>query len=98
MTQHNLGSALHERGTRTDGPEALQLLGAAVTAYRQALIVRTREQLPALWAVTQNNLGNALQAQATRTKDSQSTRLLDEAVMAYRQALLVFTRDQRPQM
>ena len=44
MIQHNLGSALHEQATRTEGPEALRLLGEAVVAYRQALLVRTREQ------------------------------------------------------
>ena len=43
------------------GPEGLQRLSEAVEAYRQALIVRTRDDLPQDWAVTQNNLGNALQ-------------------------------------
>ena len=98
MTQHNLGSALHERGTRTDGPEGLKLLGDAVAAYRQALLVRTREQLPQQWAVTQNNLGNALQAQGTKAAKSEALGLFHESVAAYRQALLVFTREQRPQM
>ena len=71
---------------------------SAVAAYRRALLVRTREQLPQQWALTQNNLGNALQAQATKAAGVETLRLLGEAVTAYRQALLVFTREQRPQM
>jgi tetratricopeptide (TPR) repeat protein len=98
MTQHNLGSALHEQGTRADGPEALKLLGEAVSAYRQALLVRTREQMPQQWAITQNNLANALQAQGTRADKPESLRLLDEALTAYRQSLLVFTREQTPRL
>jgi hypothetical protein len=35
-------------------------LEEAVTAYREALQERTREQVPLDWAMTQNNLGNAL--------------------------------------
>jgi tetratricopeptide (TPR) repeat protein len=73
-------------------------LGDAVAAYRQALVIRTREQVPQQWAVTQNNLGNALQAQGTRAEKSEALRLLHESVAAYRQSLLVFTHDQRPQM
>jgi tetratricopeptide (TPR) repeat protein len=94
MTQHNLGSALHEQGTRTDGPDAVKLLGEAVAAYQQALLVRTREQQPRQWAITQNSLGNALQAQGTRAAKQDALRLLDQALVAYREALVVFTSDQ----
>jgi hypothetical protein len=34
-------------------------LAQAVAAYRSALEVYTREQLPQNWAMTQTNLGNA---------------------------------------
>jgi tetratricopeptide (TPR) repeat protein len=95
-TQHNLGSALQEEGTRTQGPEGVRLLSEAVAAYRQALLVRTREQLPRQWAITQNNLGNALQAQGTRAQAAESLRLFGEALVAYREALVVLTRDQTP--
>jgi tetratricopeptide (TPR) repeat protein len=94
MTQHNLGSALHEQGTRTDGPDAVKFLGEAVAAYQQALLVRTREQQPRQWAITQNSLGNALQAQGTRAAKQDALRLLDQALVAYREALVVFTSDQ----
>jgi len=95
-TQHNLGSALQEQGTRTGGPDGQKLLGDSVTAYRQALLVRTREQMPRQWAITQNSLGNALQAQGTKADAPESRRLFGEALVAYREALLVFTREQTP--
>jgi tetratricopeptide (TPR) repeat protein len=76
----------------------VRLLNEAVTAYRQALLVYTREQLPQLWAGTQNNLGNALQAQGAKIEGQEGVRLLNEAVTAYRQALLVYTREQLPHL
>jgi tetratricopeptide (TPR) repeat protein len=68
-----------------------------VDAYRQALLVRTREQLPQDWATTQNNLGNALQEQGKRTSGDQGSQLLAQSVDAYQQALLVFTSNDLPQ-
>ena len=47
-------------GLRGEGPRAAELLQQAVEAFRSALQVRTREQLPQDWAMTQNNLGIAL--------------------------------------
>jgi hypothetical protein len=80
MTQHNLGTALQEIGTRTEGPEGLQLLSEAVRAYRAALLIRTREQLPQPWALTQNNLANTLQLQGARMKGPEALQLLGEAI------------------
>jgi tetratricopeptide (TPR) repeat protein len=68
-----------------------------VAAYRSALEVRTREQLPQDWAQTQNNLGNALKAQGILSGGAQSNELLAQAVAAYRSALQVYTREQLPQ-
>jgi hypothetical protein len=68
-----------------------------VAAYRSALEVYTREQLPQDWAQTQNNLGNSLQAQGIRSGGAQSAELLAQAVAAYRSALEVRTREQLPQ-
>ena len=39
-----------------EGAQATELFAQAVAAYRSALEVRTREQLPQDWAATQNNL------------------------------------------
>ena len=60
-----------------------------MTAYRSALEVRTREQLPQDWATTQNNLGVALWDQAARTEGPKGAELLAQAVTAYRSALEV---------
>jgi tetratricopeptide (TPR) repeat protein len=72
-------------------------LAEAVAAYRQALEVYTRTDLPQDWAMTQNNLGIALMDQGERTAGEGGTQLLAEAVAAYRQALEVRTRTALPQ-
>jgi hypothetical protein len=45
-TQNNLGAALCDLGTRSGGEEGRKLLGEAVAAYRSALEVRTKADLP----------------------------------------------------
>jgi len=45
-----------ELAERAEASERLKYLNEAVVAYRAALEVRTREQLPYDWAMTQNNL------------------------------------------
>jgi tetratricopeptide (TPR) repeat protein len=96
ITQNNLGTALREQGTRTEGQCGAQLIAEAVEAYRQALLVRTREHLPQNWATTQNNLGNALREQGTRAEGERASQLFAEADMAYKLALEVFTYEQFP--
>jgi hypothetical protein len=68
----------------------------AITAYRNALEVYTRERLPQDWAAVQTNLGNGLQAQGLRTGGSQGNELLAQAVAAYRRALEVYTAEGFP--
>jgi tetratricopeptide (TPR) repeat protein len=98
ITQNNLGNALQAQGTRAaEAPDSLRLFGEALVAYREALLVFTREQTPALWAMTKHNVGSALQEQGARTGARESTRLFGEAVTAYREALVLWTREQRPQ-
>ena len=55
-TKGLIGNAKSKLGDSVEGRESQQLLGEAVSAYRAALEVRTREQLPQQWAMTQNNL------------------------------------------
>lgn len=93
----SLGNALREAGIRTSGPDIQNFLGEAVTAYREALKIRTQAQLPQDWARTQNNLGVALQEQGTRTDGEDGMQLLAEAVKAYCAGLTVLTHDQLPQ-
>src|SRR5271166_5072504 len=76
---------------------ASELLAQAAAAYRSALEVYTREQLPQDWAKTQQNLGVALWQQAIRSEGPKASELLAQAVAAYRSALEVRTREQLPQ-
>jgi hypothetical protein len=58
-----------------------------ITAYREALKERTREQVPFDWARTQNNLGISLATLGERESDP--ARLAD-AARTYQAALIVF--------
>jgi tetratricopeptide (TPR) repeat protein len=95
--QNNLGAALQSLGERQGGAEGAQLLAEAVEAFRQALTVRTRADLPLHWATTQVNLGAALRSLGERQGGAEGARRLNEAVAAFRQALTVRTRDVLPQ-
>jgi hypothetical protein len=87
---------LSDQAARSEGAAAVDLLAQAVTAYRAALTVYTREQLPQHWAATQNNLGAALWNQAERSEGAAAVDLLAQAVTAFRAALTVYTREQFP--
>src|SRR5438093_1456296 len=50
------------QGERTTADSGTKLLAEAVTAYRQALEVRTLETLPRQWAQTHNNLAKTYMA------------------------------------
>ena len=95
---NSLGNSLQEAGIRTKGADIQKFLGEAVTAYRAALTVYTKEQLPQQWAGAQTNLGNVLGAQGTRTSGEAGTRRLAEAVDAHREALTVRTKEHLPQV
>ena len=86
----NLGNALERLGERESGTARLE---QAVTAYRAALGIRTRETVPLDWAMTQMNLGKALERLGERES---GTARLEEAVSAYRAALTERTRERAP--
>ena len=94
---NSLGNSLLEAGIRTEGADIQKFLGEAVTAYRVALTVYTKAQLPLQWAMIQNNLGIVLREQGIRVGGEAGTRLLAESVAAYREALTVSTKAQFPQ-
>ena len=94
--QNCLAVALQEQGTRTKAAEGADLLAQAITAYRNALEVRTRADHPVDWAMTQNNLANALQNQGIRTQGTEGADLLAQAVTACRNALVVRIRADNP--
>src|SRR5205085_10224 len=95
-TLNDIGAAHWQRGIHAAGTAIHDHLTAATQAYRQALEVRTRTDLPQDWAATQNNLGIALVDQGERTAGERGTQLLAEAVAAYRQALEVRTVETLP--
>ncbi len=72
----------------------MQSLNDAVSAYRLALEVRTRGQLPQDWAATQNNLGYALCALAGRSEGAAAVQSLNDAVNAFRSALEVYSKNE----
>ena len=93
---NSLGNSLKEAGIRTKGADIEKFLSEAVAAYRDALTVYTKEQLPQDWAGTQNNLGNVLQEQGTRTGGEMGKVLIRQAINAYELALEVRTREALP--
>jgi tetratricopeptide (TPR) repeat protein len=97
-TQVEVGGTHAELGIRGEGKAANEHLTDAITAYRYALEVYTRERLPQDqdWAAVQTNLGNALQPQGLRIGGSQGNELLAQAVAAYRCALEVYTPEGFP--
>ena len=68
-------------------------LERAVTAFRAALEVSTRERVLFDWAATQNNLGNALRILGER---EEGTERLEQAVAAFQAALKAQTRKAVP--
>src|SRR5712691_11126673 len=90
LAQANLGTALKTLGEREGESSRLE---DAISAYRAALTVLTRERASIEWAATQNNLGNALQTLGQRES---GTARLEEAVAAYRAALQERTRERVP--
>ena len=95
-TQHNLAVALDDLAALADGPKQMWLLAEAVSAFRSALAVYTREQQPDDWAATQNNLANALDNLANLAQGSEHLRLMTEAVTAYQLAQSVNSREDAP--
>ena len=97
MILNTLGEdVLDDQVTRTGGETTTRFLAEAVTAYREALTVRTKETLPQDWAMTQNNLGTVLRTQGWRTGDEAGKELTRQAITAYELALQIITRDALP--
>ena len=76
-------------GERSERRTSAQYLEQSVAAYRAALEVYTREQLPQDWATTQNNLGIALRDLGGRSERRSRPAVLEQSVAAYRAALEV---------
>jgi tetratricopeptide (TPR) repeat protein len=85
--QYQIGGITWRLGEREGSTARLH---DAISAYRDALLERTRERLPLDWAMTQNNLGNALWKIGERES---GTARLEEAVNAFRNALEEWTQE-----
>ena len=72
-------ASLWDLGTRSGGEEGRKRLTEAIAAYRSALEVYTKADVPQDWAATQNNLGNALRDLGTRSGGQEGRKLLAEA-------------------
>jgi tetratricopeptide (TPR) repeat protein len=83
--QHNLGSALSEQASRTNGIAATLLLVKSFTAYRSALDVHNREQFPESWAMSQNNLGGVFVKLALLSNGLEKVPSLVEAEKIFRE-------------
>jgi tetratricopeptide (TPR) repeat protein len=92
----NIGDALGDEGGRASGDQAAALLEQAVQAYRSALEVNTKADLPRDWAFTQVHLGNALNDEGERASGEKAAGLLEQAAQAYRSTLEVYTKADFP--
>jgi tetratricopeptide (TPR) repeat protein len=100
MTQNRLGSAYQDLAKWQSFGEAMASLQAALTAYRNALDVYTKESHPQEWAMVRSNIGNAsenAQALATGVSEEFTAQFQREAVKAYQDALQVYTKESLPQ-
>lgn len=92
QTQHNLGTALRELGSRQEQEPGIEPLRRSLAAYRSALEVITREKDEAAWAETQLNLIVALRELARRLEPSEASDLVDEASERMEEARPVLER------
>jgi tetratricopeptide (TPR) repeat protein len=87
MTQNNLGNALSSLGEMANDPKRIE---EAVAAYRNALEVRTRDEMPADWAGTNYRLGRAL---SNLGSSADNVDALKQAVAAFRNEQEIYTRE-----
>lgn len=85
------GNTQHDQAAAATGKRRLELLGAAVTAYREALQLYAPESSPREYAYAQYSLGKALKSQATTLTGENKLEKLIESAAAQREALKIFT-------
>jgi hypothetical protein len=81
---------------RPGGEQRRGLLNDAISAYRSALAVWTREEFPTDWAQAQNNIGFALAALGAGIGSPEQEELFVKAIAAFESALKVFTLEGAP--
>lgn len=88
--------ALGVRATRSSGDDDVRILAEAVSAYRSALEVYTRQQFPQDWASIQNNLATTLNIWAMQSSGIERLQHLQATVAAQKGALEIYTADRYP--
>jgi hypothetical protein len=88
---------LHEQALATEGDERARLLSEAVTNFRDAYDVYTRDSLPQSWSETQYSLALVLRAKAATGERESRVHLLTEAIEAMRACLSVVTAKSAPE-
>src|ERR1039458_2715006 len=95
--QARWGSALLEWGFAGEATLSIPSLREAISAFQNALQVRTKESYPQDWAATQNSLGKAYWGLGVRLGGTEATESLHASVAAFQNALQVRTRETLPQ-
>lgn len=90
------GPCAQRTGLHYLGAQSIALFGQAAAAFRSALAVDARRQLPLAWAPTQTNLGHALVEQGEPTAGAPDAELMAQAAAAFRSALEVYTPEAFP--
>ena len=94
--QDSLGVVLSELGALEGGSEGIEHIKEAVTAFRAALQVRTREADIHGWARTQGNLGIALRRLGNQVGGHQGLAYFTKAIEAFEKPLTVFNQRYYP--
>ena len=91
-----LANALQSQAAQTEGAAGTELLAEAITAYRDALTVRTRQDHPVDWAMTQENLALCEVARADHDATADPIPHLRAALEHVTAALTVFDPEHMP--
>lgn len=91
-----LANALQSQAAQTQGAAGTELLAEAITAYRDALTVRTRQDHPVDWAMTQENLALCEVARADHDAKADPIPHLRAALEHVTAALTVFDPEHMP--
>ncbi len=95
--QFILGNVLQELGKRSSSKQSsTQYLEQSVAAYRAALEVTNREQMPQIYAVSAATLADALVKLAECSSGGQSVEYLKQSIVAYNSVLTIFTPQFNP--
>ncbi len=98
-TQNNLGLALFHLAERTsDLSKEVAHWNESIDAFDAALQIRTREKVPAEWAMSQANLAGALQHLGNRFDDDHAIKYLKHSRALYAETLEIIDPEGSPQV